>query len=56
MRAGITWTGIAVLVLGLIVVGVGSYYTNVTYEWAGGIITVLGLITGVIGAYMKKPM
>ena len=42
--------------LGLVVVGVGSYYTDGTIEWAGGIVTMLGLFAGLVGAYMKKPM
>jgi len=55
MRAGVTWAGVCVLFLGLIVVGIGSYYTDVTTEWAGGIVTTLGLFTGLVGAYMKRP-
>jgi hypothetical protein len=56
MRAGVTWAGVCVLFLGLAVVGVGSYYTDVTTEWAGGIVTMLGLFAGLVGAYMKKPI
>jgi len=56
MRAGVTWAGVLVLFLGLAVVGVGSYYTDVNTEWAGGLVTVLGLLTGLIGAYMNNPM
>jgi hypothetical protein len=55
MRAGITWAGVFVIFLGFIVVGAGSYYTDVNTEWAGGIVTMVGLFTGLIGAYMKKP-
>jgi hypothetical protein len=56
MRTGITWTGVLVLIFGLILAGAGTYYTNLNAEWAGGVISVLGLITGVVGAYMKKPL
>jgi hypothetical protein len=53
LRAGITWTGVLVLILGLVVFGVGYGYTGVDTEWAGGILSVLGLIVGVAGAAMK---
>jgi uncharacterized membrane protein len=56
VRAGVTWTGVFVIFLGLVVVGFGTYYTNVTTEWAGGIVTMLGLFAGLVGAYMKRPI
>lgn len=55
MRARITWTGILVLVIGLIVAGGAYAYASVDGEWAGGVVAVVGLITGLAGAVMSKP-
>lgn len=53
MRAGITWSGVIVLVIGLIVFGIGRGYTNVDTEWFGGVLSVLGVIVGIVGAAMS---
>ncbi len=56
MRTGITLAGVIVLILGLIVAGLGFYYTNVASEWAGALVTAIGLIAGIAGAAMSKPV
>jgi hypothetical protein len=55
MRAGITWTGVAVFVLGLIVVGAAYAYTSVDGEWLGGVISVVGFFVGIAGAMLSRP-
>jgi hypothetical protein len=55
MRAGITWTGVLVLIIGLIVAGGAVYYASVDWEWVGGVVSVIGLVTGLAGAFMTKP-
>jgi hypothetical protein len=54
MRVGITITGVVVLVLGLILLGAGRAYSNLTSEWLGGVISLIGFVTGVVGAGLKK--
>ena len=53
MRAGVTWSGVAVLILGLIVLGAGWGYANVASEATGGVLSVIGIIVGAAGAAMK---
>jgi hypothetical protein len=55
VRARITWTGILVLVVGLIVAGGAYAYASVDGEWIGGVVFAIGLITGLAGAVMSKP-
>jgi hypothetical protein len=56
VRARITWTGILVLVVGLIVAGGAYAYASIDGEWVGGVLFAIGLITGLAGATMSKPV
>ena len=53
MRSGVLAGGVAVLVVGLVVLGAGATYSSLAGEAVGAVVLALGVIASGVGAALK---